>query len=301
MTDLGIVPGIDPLDGGSAGWSFNSKTQVVGISTTCDFSIMDAFLSEDGAPMIDLNTLIPPGSLMHLYWAFDINERGEIAGLGALSNGDTHAFLLIPCGKADGGCGDSDAGLAMQSSPAFATQPGIPAPSANPALSGRGMLERLRPRRFPGRRTPGPSLGEIIDRTLAVAIREVPDAVYNRIAPLFKQHPELTKVMSAPGPLPASPLPVPKSEKNSRRTFGTLGDRYDVLAQLVVARFAAEVHQSLLPRGAEPAARLSSNRPCSCIGARRYSKAGSRSNQSARSDQNGICGSGNRSGGRARG
>jgi hypothetical protein len=49
--------------------------------------------------MIDLNTLIPPDSAMHLYWAFNINDRGEIAGLGALPNGDTHAFLLIPCGE----------------------------------------------------------------------------------------------------------------------------------------------------------------------------------------------------------
>jgi probable HAF family extracellular repeat protein len=104
-TDLGTVPGINPLDGGSTGWSINSKTQIVGISTTCDFSIEDAFLWEEGGPMIDLNALIPPDSPMHLYWAFNINDRGEIAGLGALSNGHTHAFLLIPC---DEDHGDSD-------------------------------------------------------------------------------------------------------------------------------------------------------------------------------------------------
>jgi probable HAF family extracellular repeat protein len=105
-TDLGTVPGINPLDGGSTGWSINSKTQIVGISTTCDFSIVDAFLWEDGAPMIDLNTLIPPDSAMHLYFALNINDHGEIAGLGSLPNGDTHAFLLIPCGEGTEGCED---------------------------------------------------------------------------------------------------------------------------------------------------------------------------------------------------
>jgi probable HAF family extracellular repeat protein len=65
-TDLGTVPGINPLDGGSTGWSINSKTQIVGISTTCDFSIVDAFLWEDGGPMIDLNTLIASGTRSRL-------------------------------------------------------------------------------------------------------------------------------------------------------------------------------------------------------------------------------------------
>jgi probable HAF family extracellular repeat protein len=113
--DLGTVPGINPLDGGSTGWSINSKTQIVGISTTCDFSTVDAFLWEDGGPMIDLNTLIPPDSAMHLYWALNITDRGEIAGLDALPNGDTHAFLLIPCDENhdDSECEDEGDGAAV--------------------------------------------------------------------------------------------------------------------------------------------------------------------------------------------
>jgi hypothetical protein len=30
---------------------------------------------------------------------FDINDRGEIAAVGILPNGDTHAVLLIPASK----------------------------------------------------------------------------------------------------------------------------------------------------------------------------------------------------------
>jgi hypothetical protein len=47
--------------------------------------------------MVDLNTLIPPGSAMQLATALNINDLGEIAGAGILPNGDTHPFLLIPC------------------------------------------------------------------------------------------------------------------------------------------------------------------------------------------------------------
>ena len=111
-TDLGTVTGINPLDGGSTGWSINSKTQIVGIAASCDGSIVDAFLWDNGGPMIDLNTLIPAESAMHLFWATNINNRGEIAGLGSLPNGDTHAFLLIPCGSAMGGCGSETSATA---------------------------------------------------------------------------------------------------------------------------------------------------------------------------------------------
>ena len=46
--------------------------------------------------MVDLNTLIPPSSALHLGIAYDINDRGEIAGIGTLASGEVHAFLLVP-------------------------------------------------------------------------------------------------------------------------------------------------------------------------------------------------------------
>jgi probable HAF family extracellular repeat protein len=92
MTDLGTIAGTDSSTGGA----INSKSQVVGASFTSDFSVVDAFLWENGS-LADLNTLIPRGSALHLFKGVDINDRGEIAGFGGLSNGDVHAFLLIPC------------------------------------------------------------------------------------------------------------------------------------------------------------------------------------------------------------
>jgi hypothetical protein len=47
--------------------------------------------------MVDLNTLIPPNSGLQLTLAHYINDRGEIAAYGTLTNGDQHAFLLIAC------------------------------------------------------------------------------------------------------------------------------------------------------------------------------------------------------------
>ena len=52
---------------------------------------------QDGGPPVDLNTLIPPGSGIHVSHAVSINDRGEISGDGYLPNGDHHAFVMIPC------------------------------------------------------------------------------------------------------------------------------------------------------------------------------------------------------------
>lgn len=47
--------------------------------------------------MVDLNTLIPPGSGIDVAAADSINDRGEISSEGGLPNGDNRAVLLIPC------------------------------------------------------------------------------------------------------------------------------------------------------------------------------------------------------------
>lgn len=77
--------------------NINSSSQIVGNSFSCAGGPSHAFLWENGGPGIDLNTLVPPGSDLTLTDADFINNRGEIAGAGVLPNGDTHAFLLIPC------------------------------------------------------------------------------------------------------------------------------------------------------------------------------------------------------------
>ena len=104
IRDLGTVAG----DTCSFGLGLNVRGQVVGASEDCDTGFLHAFLWEDGGPMVDLNTLISPGSGVQLTKAFNINERGEIlakaAPIGFTPNDDAdlgHLVLLIPCNEHD--------------------------------------------------------------------------------------------------------------------------------------------------------------------------------------------------------
>lgn len=103
MTDLGTVSG----DSCSNAYYVNSRGQVVGTSESRELCLIPtgehAFLWE-GGPMVDLNTLIPPGSSLQLTFAIAINNRGEIAGFGVpvgCAAQDVglcgHAYVLIPC------------------------------------------------------------------------------------------------------------------------------------------------------------------------------------------------------------
>jgi len=87
---------LSPLPYSNAQW-INSKGQVVGFVADANFITHIAFLWENGGPMVDLNSLVPPGSELQLANALNINDRGEIAGTGLLTNGDFRNFLLIPC------------------------------------------------------------------------------------------------------------------------------------------------------------------------------------------------------------
>lgn len=143
ITDLGGLPET-PVSGGIF---INSKSQVVGFSRTCDFSIFNAFLWEQGS-MVDLNTLISPNSTFHLYWAGFIDDLGEIGAFGMLPNGDSHAVLLVPCDENHpgiAGCDYSlvDASAAPSSRPA-ATKASGPMPPAS-------LWRRNNRFHFPGR------------------------------------------------------------------------------------------------------------------------------------------------------
>ena len=150
LTDLGTV-GTDPCSRASA---INSSGQIVGGSSDCS-TFLHAYLRGTGGPMIDLNTLVRPGSGLTLTDATYISDRGEIAGNGIASNGDNHAFLLIPCGEGDRGCEDSPAGIAA-TIPSTATR-GYS--TARPGLTDRPsrMLDRIRARHLTG--PLAPSLG----------------------------------------------------------------------------------------------------------------------------------------------
>jgi probable HAF family extracellular repeat protein len=92
-TNLGTL---SPLPYSNAQW-INSKGQVVGFAADANFITRVAFLWENGGPMVDLNSLVPPGSELQLTNALNINDRGEIAGTGLLPDGDFRNFLVIPC------------------------------------------------------------------------------------------------------------------------------------------------------------------------------------------------------------
>jgi probable HAF family extracellular repeat protein len=121
MTDIGTLPG-DPCS--RANW-INEQRQIVGNSSDCT-TPFHAILWEPGGPPIDLNTLIPPNSSLQLTNALDINERGEIAGLGVPAGCQPkdvgicgRVFVLIPCNQRSKGCDDvpESEAPATQSSP----------------------------------------------------------------------------------------------------------------------------------------------------------------------------------------
>jgi uncharacterized membrane protein len=92
LTGLGILKG----DVCNAAWGINSKTQIIGdTSINCAFTPQRPFLWENGA-MYDLSVLFPSGRFKTGEAVF-INDSGEIAGDGILQNGDSRAFLLMPC------------------------------------------------------------------------------------------------------------------------------------------------------------------------------------------------------------
>lgn len=147
IVDLGVLPG----DSCSNAYYVNSHGQVVGTSENLDLCLIPtgqhAFLWEKDGPMVDLNTLIPPGAELDLTFAVAINDRGEIAGFGVppgCAPEDIelcgHAYLLLPCRP--------DAECTNQSLPGASTSVPVPymarqrrdssqTESANP-------LERLR-------------------------------------------------------------------------------------------------------------------------------------------------------------
>jgi probable HAF family extracellular repeat protein len=119
MTDLGS------LGDHSHATAINSKSQVVGwyyITGRTEPPFRHAFIWETGGSMVDLNTLIPTNSGLELVAADNINERGEIVGVGVparcFPDYCGHLFLLIPCTvDEDQDCADKEqtTGVVVQS------------------------------------------------------------------------------------------------------------------------------------------------------------------------------------------
>jgi len=93
MTDLGVVA---PCQNSTA-FGINSRGEVVADMGACGGEFeFSAFVWQAGQLIADLNTLVSPPSDLHIEGVAFINERGEIAGIGVLPNGDTRAVLLVP-------------------------------------------------------------------------------------------------------------------------------------------------------------------------------------------------------------
>lgn len=161
--DLGTLPG----DSCANAYYVNARGQVVGTSENRDLCLVPtgehAFLWEHDGPMVDLNSLIAPGSSLQLTFAVAINDRGEIAGFGVPTGCRPqdvdfcgHAYVLIPCDEDHGdneGCEEGAHENAVpQASPARRDVPGPRYPNhscvgctgiASPALQSAQGISRL--------------------------------------------------------------------------------------------------------------------------------------------------------------
>ncbi len=135
MTDLGT------LGPNSTALMMNSSGQVVGRSHTS--SGYRAFLWENGGPIVDLNTLIPPSDLI-MAEAENINDRGEILVWAQPPGcGDDHVcgrlVLLVPCDANDpAGCVNQVAPIAETAAMSQQT----PSPTPVPGRSWRALLNQ---------------------------------------------------------------------------------------------------------------------------------------------------------------
>lgn len=92
MTNLGTLG----TDEASEAFSINNHGLIVGQTFVRGGDDLNGFLSDNGGPLINLNSLVRAGSKLHVIAAVAINDRGEIAGSGRLPNGDIHPIVLIP-------------------------------------------------------------------------------------------------------------------------------------------------------------------------------------------------------------
>ena len=99
MIDVGTVNS-DPC---SNGVTINSAGQAAGTSTDCHGNVLHLFLWEHGS-IVNLTALIRPGADVVFNDPVMINDRGEIAGNGAMPDGTPHAVLLVPDGDCDDEC-----------------------------------------------------------------------------------------------------------------------------------------------------------------------------------------------------
>ena len=96
MQDLGTVNDAIDDDSYSVGLGINDKGQIVGVSASADFSIIRAFIRENGT-LVDLNSLVSGATTLDLMTACSINAKGEIIGIAYdPGTGEIHAYKATP-------------------------------------------------------------------------------------------------------------------------------------------------------------------------------------------------------------
>jgi probable HAF family extracellular repeat protein len=138
LTDLGVVE----TDPDSESSSINFAGQIVGASGS--FFVMGGIIRgvlwEDGNPVVDLNTLVLPGTSMYVRGAPFINDRGEIACTGTTAAVPSeHPCMLIPCDENHPGIEDCDYSLVEGNTVA---QIRVPAQSSAPGANDDGHIGR---------------------------------------------------------------------------------------------------------------------------------------------------------------
>ena len=97
MTDLGVIPSCTR---GIAN-TINSQGEIAGGFRGCaadpdDRAAFRGFYLQRGGPIVDVNTLVVPGSDLWVDTVSFINDVGQMVGVGILPDGSTRAVLLVP-------------------------------------------------------------------------------------------------------------------------------------------------------------------------------------------------------------
>jgi probable HAF family extracellular repeat protein len=135
-TDLGIFAVGDCPNATSV----NASAQVVGD----DYCANLPFLSEDGANIVDLNTLVPSNSGLQLNEVGQINDRGEITVNGSDANGNNHSVVLIPCDENHPGVVGCDYSLVDPATAAPSAPRSTPNSTQHPPRSPRNSRYLMR-------------------------------------------------------------------------------------------------------------------------------------------------------------
>ena len=80
----------------STATAINASDGVVGATTDCHGNDLRALLWKNGTA-VDLNTLVAPApGQMTMTFPSQIDDQGQIAGVGFTPDGNVHSFVLVP-------------------------------------------------------------------------------------------------------------------------------------------------------------------------------------------------------------